>query len=374
MLDFKAILTDSNQFEALCYDLVRNKGFQNVCWRGPGADGGRDIEADWFLTDPTGNVIRQRWYIECKFYSDSVPFPEVQPKLFAAWRDSCDALLVITNADLRNTCLDAVDRWISDNGRRLRFRYWNGHDLTKEVVSDALLMEKYFAGTKLPDNTSQVKELILESKITRMLRDRISTVSISRLQSVERRLINLPKTGTPSFSEEAKHLSYLTTILGSFRLLNETNPSPVDRFVNLETCLQKVLSWFQPGLSAKSKLTTISGLKVNVSPVCLRTILFELIENAFLYGCNQTEITLEKSPSVWIITVTNDMNISMSLDLDSYPQPGVRHEKAISIKPSGQGLGSWISKELAKFTGISVKWEIDLNLHKWIAKVSGSVH
>jgi hypothetical protein len=40
-------IANSGAFEELCFDLLVAEGFVDVNWRGPGADGGRDIEASW---------------------------------------------------------------------------------------------------------------------------------------------------------------------------------------------------------------------------------------------------------------------------------------------------------------------------------------
>lgn len=65
-------LANSDAFELLVYDLLAAEGFRDLIWRGPSADGGRDIEASWSATDPIGGILRTRWYVECKWYTDSV--------------------------------------------------------------------------------------------------------------------------------------------------------------------------------------------------------------------------------------------------------------------------------------------------------------
>ena len=57
-------LADSDAFEELCFDALAAEGFTDLIWRGPGPDGGRDIEAAWQSEDPVGGLFRTRWYVE----------------------------------------------------------------------------------------------------------------------------------------------------------------------------------------------------------------------------------------------------------------------------------------------------------------------
>lgn len=52
------------EFENLIYDLMVAKGMVNVVWRTPGADGGRDIEADSIHRDISDALGFSKWYIE----------------------------------------------------------------------------------------------------------------------------------------------------------------------------------------------------------------------------------------------------------------------------------------------------------------------
>ena len=69
------------EFENLLYDLVIQRGMVNVAWRTPGADGGRDIEAQSVQRDFSGTQTVQKWFIECKRYTGSVDWPTIYGKL-----------------------------------------------------------------------------------------------------------------------------------------------------------------------------------------------------------------------------------------------------------------------------------------------------
>jgi Restriction endonuclease len=63
------------QFENLTYDILLLSGVQNLRWRTPGTDGGRDLEGDLTTVDFSGETVKQRWYIECKRYAQSINWP-----------------------------------------------------------------------------------------------------------------------------------------------------------------------------------------------------------------------------------------------------------------------------------------------------------
>src|SRR5262249_18026984 len=81
------------EFENLAYDLLFLSGVQNLRWRTPGADGGRDLEGEVAVIDFSGETFRQRWYIECKRYAKSVDWPTVYEKLTVALNHQADFLL-----------------------------------------------------------------------------------------------------------------------------------------------------------------------------------------------------------------------------------------------------------------------------------------
>jgi Restriction endonuclease len=72
------------EFENLTYDILFLSGVQNLRWRTPSADGGRDLEGDVPIVDFSGETVRQRWYIECKRYAQSINWPTIYEKLTIA--------------------------------------------------------------------------------------------------------------------------------------------------------------------------------------------------------------------------------------------------------------------------------------------------
>jgi restriction endonuclease Mrr len=110
------------QFENLTYDVLLLSGVQNLRWRTPAADGGRDLEGDVTSVDFSGETIRQRWYIECKRYAQSVDWPTVYGKLTVAINHQADYLLLVTTANVSVPCRDEIQR----HNERRGFKYESG--------------------------------------------------------------------------------------------------------------------------------------------------------------------------------------------------------------------------------------------------------
>lgn len=129
-------------FEHLVYDLLVRKGFLNVSWRTPGADGGRDLEADVKVVDVSGFTRLERWHVECKRYSAALNWPSVREKIAFAENHDADYLLICTTSSLSSTCLDEI----ATRARRIRrpiVRSWEGAALEHLLLHDPALMAKY---------------------------------------------------------------------------------------------------------------------------------------------------------------------------------------------------------------------------------------
>ncbi|HRF09931.1 MAG TPA: restriction endonuclease [Xanthobacteraceae bacterium] len=112
-----------SSFENLTYDLLAAAGMQNLRWRTPGADGGRDIEGTFQVIDLSGEQHKQRWYVECKRYKASINWGTVSDKLAIAKNHDADFLLFVTSSNFSAPCRDEADRHNKKTGRP-RIRIW----------------------------------------------------------------------------------------------------------------------------------------------------------------------------------------------------------------------------------------------------------
>ena len=63
---------DASQFEELCFDLLSEAGFYDLCWRQGGADSGRDIEALLAVDNLLVGHYAETWFVECKNHSSGL--------------------------------------------------------------------------------------------------------------------------------------------------------------------------------------------------------------------------------------------------------------------------------------------------------------
>lgn len=142
-------------FENFTFDLLVEKGMQNVSWRTPGADGGRDIEGDFFRADISGSSYLERWYIECKRYNSSVDWPTIFGKLSYAESNGADFLLMCTTSCFTPNAITEVSKWNVRRGSA-KVRLWPGHEIEHQVKPFRDLQTKYGL---LPSLTSQGDKL-----------------------------------------------------------------------------------------------------------------------------------------------------------------------------------------------------------------------
>ena len=129
------------QFENLTYDILLLTGAQNLRWRTPGADGGRDLEGEVISIDFSGETVRQRWYIECKRYAKSVDWPTVYEKLTVAINHQADYLLLVTTANVSVPCRDEIQR--HNERRGVQIRIWPFYYLEQLLTVNGQVAVKY---------------------------------------------------------------------------------------------------------------------------------------------------------------------------------------------------------------------------------------
>lgn len=130
------------QFENLIFDLTGAKGLKNVRWRTPGADGGRDIEADEFDLDFSGTSVTRKWYIECKRHKSSIDWPTIYGKMAYADSHNADFLLMCATSKFTPTAISEAERW---NARRsdIKIRLWPGNEIERQLQHFPDIRSKY---------------------------------------------------------------------------------------------------------------------------------------------------------------------------------------------------------------------------------------
>lgn len=121
-----------SQFENMTFDLVSLLGLRNVVWRTPGSDGGRDIEGTYFISDLSGHYQNQKWYVECKRYTNSVDWPTVWGKISYAESNGADVLLFVTSSSLTPQAVDNVNSW-NKKSKKPIIRFWGEVDILSKL-------------------------------------------------------------------------------------------------------------------------------------------------------------------------------------------------------------------------------------------------
>ena len=129
------------EFENLAYDLLFLSGVQNLQWRTPSADGGRDLEGQVPVMDFSGEVVHQRWYIECKRYAQSLNWPTVYEKVAIAMNHDASYLLFVTTANFSAACRDEVQR--HNQKHPLQIRIWPFYYLDQLLSIHGQVAVKY---------------------------------------------------------------------------------------------------------------------------------------------------------------------------------------------------------------------------------------
>ncbi|HEB0655533.1 TPA: restriction endonuclease [Pseudomonas aeruginosa] len=130
------------QFESLIFDIMNARGLKNVTWRTPGADGGRDIEAEEISIDVSGYSHTNRWFVECKKYKGSVDWPTIYGKVSYAEANQANYLLMCTTSKYTPSAITHVDKWNSSN-RLLKIRLWAGHEIENQLQGSPDIQAKY---------------------------------------------------------------------------------------------------------------------------------------------------------------------------------------------------------------------------------------
>lgn len=145
-----------SQFENLTYDLLHEMGMQNLCWRTPGPDGGRDIEGVLSVRDFSGQISVQKWYVECKRYTGSVDWPTIFGKVSYAKNHNADFLLMVSPSKFSPTALSETKVW--NQREQLQIKLWPDHDIYLQVQNCPNVIAKY----SLSDSHASLKLPFLE--------------------------------------------------------------------------------------------------------------------------------------------------------------------------------------------------------------------
>ncbi len=129
----------SRDLEEVVYWLFDSMGARDLEWRtggkgGGAADGGRDLEANFYVPAPDGDMEPQRWWIECKGRKGTVEASEVKEAVNNSTSQHNLAYLVIaTNTTYSNPTRDWVKDWQKSHPLP-RIKLWD-HETLERLLS-----------------------------------------------------------------------------------------------------------------------------------------------------------------------------------------------------------------------------------------------
>jgi len=129
----------ARDLEECAYWLLDAMGARDLEWRtggssGGAADGGRDLEATFYIPSPDGEMDPQRWWIECKGRKRTVEPDEVKRAVNnATAHDDLAYLVIVTNTTFSNPTRDWVRTWQVRNPRP-RIKLWD-HESLESLLS-----------------------------------------------------------------------------------------------------------------------------------------------------------------------------------------------------------------------------------------------
>ena len=339
----------AQDFEQLCYELLPRLGFINVKWRAPGADGGRDIDAETFITDPTGYSLLQKWYIECKRYTGSVPREEILPKWHAAFAAGADHLFILTTSQLSNDCLDHLDKLQSTQSRP-KVRYWTGLDLELKILGYPDLVERFFPSigvSKDHRRTHRDREIVLAAQ----------KLSLRVSNSIGQRVAGMASMTDRDVLDARTLHAYMLAISA---MLNQSHTKPSHSKQEID--IAEVINECDKITAGQGKLAKNIQIQdgtfvIGKKPYLLIAIL-ELLSNARLYGKPGTAvITLTFDGQGATVDIENEM-VSSPDFTPTFPALGFRSSVIASSFPSGAGVGCWLADFLMGEMNVSVTWTI----------------
>jgi hypothetical protein len=139
----------ARDLEECVYWLLDAMGARDLEWRTGGAgggapDGGRDLEAVFYVLSPDGELEPQCWWVECKGRSGTVEADAVKSAVNnATARGDLAYLVVVTNTTFSNPTRDWVKTW-QETHPRPRIKLWDQTSLERMLSRQPSVVVRLF--------------------------------------------------------------------------------------------------------------------------------------------------------------------------------------------------------------------------------------
>ena len=138
-------------------------GARDIEWRtggagGGAADGGRDLDATFYVPSPDGEMEPQRWWIECKGRKGTVEPDDVKSAANNSLAQAGLAyLVVVTNTTFSNPTRDWVRQWQTSHPRP-RVKLWDHGSLERLLSRHPTVVLRLFSEALSPTGLLKVTE------------------------------------------------------------------------------------------------------------------------------------------------------------------------------------------------------------------------
>lgn len=149
-------------FQDLCYDIICNNAFKNVAARGKGADGGRDLEAEFEYPLVKDTKTEKCWF-QCKKQATGVNFGQISTEVQQAEDLEVKRFFVVSNSDMTPDCKDAVGRW--NHQHKCEINDWTGNKFLDSLFGSPRICTAYFPNEEVPPlvDVKKPEQLIQQS-------------------------------------------------------------------------------------------------------------------------------------------------------------------------------------------------------------------
>lgn len=138
-----------HSLEECTYWILEAIGAKEIDWRrggigGGAADGGRDLECTFHIPHPSGEIRRERWWVEVKGRSTTIAPSVIKESIHTiAGKSNVDVHLIVTNQQLSNPTKDWISEW-REKHPRPDIRIWERQDLERLVSQNPVVAIRLF--------------------------------------------------------------------------------------------------------------------------------------------------------------------------------------------------------------------------------------
>ncbi len=159
----KLLALSPQQYEEICWELIKALGFVNLNWAGlGGSDKGRDIVAEKIETKVGVTTITEKWFFQCKRYGSGISPEAISPAIDWAKAEKPDYFVIMSNSHLTQGCRDYIDKV----QQQVQFKIipWTDKNFQNTILFRfPNIVQSFFPDEKLPElEKSETPQKILE--------------------------------------------------------------------------------------------------------------------------------------------------------------------------------------------------------------------